>query len=270
MRTVRFELLRPGEIVAERKRCPLVFVPVGPLEWHSLHLPVGTDALNATGVALELAGRLGGVVLPTFYWGTERERSPEVTSYLGFDRDDYVFGMNFPNHLIKSLYCREEFLALLVRELLDTLVGLEYKLIVVVNGHGALNHVATLERLCKEFTAYSPARVLLANAWAQEPFLGFTTAHAGAVETSLMMALHPESVDLNQLPPLPEPLSHQDFGIVDAETWGGDPTPDNTLRPSSDPRRHASAEVGRKFIERSVDGLEKMVRAELDALGYAE
>ena len=31
-------------------------------------------------------------------------------------------GMNFPNHLIKSLYCRQESLALLVRESLSALI----------------------------------------------------------------------------------------------------------------------------------------------------
>ena len=30
MRTVHYELLRPAEIVAERDRCPVVYVPIGP------------------------------------------------------------------------------------------------------------------------------------------------------------------------------------------------------------------------------------------------
>lgn len=34
MRTVQLELLRPGEIMAERERCSIVYLPVGPLEWH--------------------------------------------------------------------------------------------------------------------------------------------------------------------------------------------------------------------------------------------
>ena len=33
MRTVQLELLRPGEILAERERCSIVYLPVGPLEW---------------------------------------------------------------------------------------------------------------------------------------------------------------------------------------------------------------------------------------------
>jgi creatinine amidohydrolase len=73
--------------------------------------------------------------------------------------------MDFPRNMLKSLYCREEFLALLVRELLDRLIQLEYKLIVLVNGHGALNQIETLDRLAREFTACSPARVQLTIAF---------------------------------------------------------------------------------------------------------
>jgi creatinine amidohydrolase len=54
MRTVRFELLRPDEILAERGRCPVVYQPIGPLEWHGPHLPMGTDPLHAEAVARRL------------------------------------------------------------------------------------------------------------------------------------------------------------------------------------------------------------------------
>lgn len=47
MRTVQLELLRPGEILAERERCSIVYLPVGPLEWHGPAMPYGTDALLA-------------------------------------------------------------------------------------------------------------------------------------------------------------------------------------------------------------------------------
>ncbi|MCJ7737130.1 MAG: creatininase family protein [Anaerolineae bacterium] len=159
MRTVRYELLRPQEVVAERERCPVAYLPLGPLEWHSLHMPLGTDALNAGAVAHGVAERVGGVVLPTFFWGTERERPVAMVQDLGFAGGGYVVGMGFPANLLKSLYCHEEVFALLVRELLRLLVEQEYQLIVIVNSHGAANHVETLDRLCKEFTARSPAPV---------------------------------------------------------------------------------------------------------------
>ena len=53
MRTVQLELLRPGEILAERERCSIVYLPVGPLEWHGPAMPYGTDALLAQETRLQ-------------------------------------------------------------------------------------------------------------------------------------------------------------------------------------------------------------------------
>ena len=47
----RYEWLRPGQLRQRRDQCPLVFVPVGPLEYHGPHLPLGVDAINCTQVA---------------------------------------------------------------------------------------------------------------------------------------------------------------------------------------------------------------------------
>jgi creatinine amidohydrolase len=262
MDTVQFELLRPKQIIAERERCPVIYLPIGPLEWHSLHMPVGTDALNAQGVAVEVARRVGGVVMPTFFWGTERERPPQMLRDLGLDPGSYVVGMDF-GHAMSSLYCREEFLALLVREMLGLLVDQGYKLIVIVNGHGATNHVETLQRLCTEFTATSPARVLFTIAFPTGGHLELGIGHADAAETSLMMAAHPQSVDLDELPPSDEPLRYQEWGIVDSDTFRGRPTPDHTLRAEADPRLHASAERGRQIYAQTVAEVEDAVRQAL-------
>ncbi|MFM8319750.1 MAG: creatininase family protein, partial [Chloroflexota bacterium] len=66
--------LRPEEILAELSRCPVAYLPVGLIEWHGPHLPMGLDALNAENAARLAAGQTGGLLLPTLYCGTERER----------------------------------------------------------------------------------------------------------------------------------------------------------------------------------------------------
>jgi creatinine amidohydrolase len=251
--------MRPKEIVSERERCPIAYIPLGPLEWHSVHLPFGTDGLNANTLALLIAERVGGVVLPPFYWGTERERSPEQVQALGFNVKDYVVGMDFPKNLLKSLYCREEFLALLVRELLGLVIDLQYELVVLVNGHGASNQIQTLERLCAEFTACSPATVLLVTAAPADEDTE-SIGHADALETSLMLAAYPDCVDLDELPPAPRPLRSQDWGIVDAETFDGVPNRGHTLRTHADPRLHASVERGQQAYLTMVDALERRIR----------
>src|SRR5688572_15923403 len=115
MRTIRFELLRPAEIVAERERFPVVFQPVGPLEWHGPHLPFGVDPLHAQEVAIRTAQLMGGVVMPTLFWGAERERTPQGLKDLGFDGDEWIIGMDHPVNSVKSLYSMEDIFALVIR-----------------------------------------------------------------------------------------------------------------------------------------------------------
>src|SRR5215213_9580189 len=139
MRTVRFELLRPAEIIAERERFPVVFQPLGPLEWHGPALPYGTDPLHAEDVARRTAEAIGGVVMPTLYWGSERERNPQTLQQLGFKGDEWIVGMDFPANSMKSLYSMEDVFALVMRARIELLIAQGYKLIALVNGHGAAN-----------------------------------------------------------------------------------------------------------------------------------
>ena len=55
-------------------RDPVVILPIGALEQHGPHLPVGVDANSVEGVALRAAERLRGsepltLVLPTLWYG---------------------------------------------------------------------------------------------------------------------------------------------------------------------------------------------------------
>jgi creatinine amidohydrolase len=265
MREVRMERMRPAEIVAEMKERPLVFLPVGPLEWHGPHLPLGTDPLIAYGVARRVAARVGGVVLPALFVGTERERSPELLQYLGFKGDEYIVGMDFPANILKGLYYREEFFALVVRETLDLLVQQGYRLIVILNGHGADNQLGVLGRLSAEFTGRGPARVFYISAWTQsDQEVG--SGHAGAEETSHVMALYPGLVNLSTLPTPDQPLRNVDWAIVDALTFDGHPSADFTTR--DDPRVGATAERGEESLGRAVTYIARRVAEAMVDLGY--
>lgn len=266
MREVRVERMRPAEIVAEMKERPVVFVPVGPLEWHGPHLPLGTDPLIAYGVACRAAGQVGGVVLPALFVGTERERSPELLQHIGFKGDEYIVGMDFPANILKSLYYREEFFALVVRETLDLLVQQGYRLIVILNGHGAENQLGVLGRLSAEFTGRGPARVFYISAWTQSD-QEVESGHAGAEETSHVMALYRELVDLSALPPKGQSLRNVDWAIVDATTFEGHPTADFTTR--DDPRDGASVERGEGSLGRAVAYVVQRVASALADMGYS-
>ena len=92
---VLFHRLRPGQIRERREECPIVFIPLGTLEWHGLHNPMGADGLQAEEMAKRCAMR-GGVVFPTVYYGESRvnsllETDPRyqdgIADRLGIDRE---------------------------------------------------------------------------------------------------------------------------------------------------------------------------------------
>lgn len=252
---IRIAFLRPREIAERLEQCPLVYLPIGPLEWHGPHLAFGMDPLNAENTALETCKRTGGIVWPTQFWGTERERPPRQLESLGFSRDRYVVGMDFPNNALKSMYCPEEILALLVREILREIITLGAKVCVIVNGHGAENQIATLKRLEVEFTNTSPLRVLFRIAAPRAAIEAGSGEHAAAQETSVLMAMHPECVDLSELPPAGRPIRYVDSAVVDGPGFDGKGPGEGCLSEACDPRKSASAEAGRKYIEATVTEL---------------
>ncbi|MCK9330829.1 MAG: creatininase family protein, partial [Candidatus Cloacimonetes bacterium] len=94
-RTVHMELLRPEEIRDEQKKHNIVFLPLGPLEWHGPAMPYGTDPLFASAVAEKTALKTGGLVMSTLWMGTERKREDEILRTKGFeDPLPYVKGMD--------------------------------------------------------------------------------------------------------------------------------------------------------------------------------
>ncbi len=64
MPEARYHMLRPHEIVERRKACPVAYVPIGTIEWHGVHNPVGTDTLQAEAIAVRCARRGRGARLP--------------------------------------------------------------------------------------------------------------------------------------------------------------------------------------------------------------
>ena len=72
----RLERLLPFQIRERLAANPLVFIPLGTIEWHSEHLPVGLDALTAEGLCLRAADRAGGLVYPALHYGTGGGHGP--------------------------------------------------------------------------------------------------------------------------------------------------------------------------------------------------
>ena len=266
MRTVQLEYLRPGEIRAEQQRISLVYLPVSPVEWHSYHMPMGTDALIAQEVARRAAAITGGIVAPTLFVGTERNDARQMLTNLGVPHqpDDFIIGMDFAANIVPSMYHHEEVFAVIVREQLRLLAKMGFQMIVIINGHGAHGQVDTLRRLCEDcsheyavccvFPEPSDESTLTHQVVVQEHL---NPGHADRTETAMMMALC-DSVALEELPPRDIPLHSGDFGIASGTQFEGTAAKDGLVL---DDPRDATATVGEALLAANAEDIANCVLA---------
>jgi creatinine amidohydrolase len=243
--------LFPDEVAAARARNGLVILPLAPLEWHGPHLAMGCDNLLAHAFARRLARELECPYYPPLWVSTERQRSPEALEALGFDRTARVEGMDFPNHSVASGYFREEVFALVVRDILHILFErMRFDHVLIVNGHGAENQKAVLNRICHEFNASAAGaeRVIWVYPGFPRSLLAGSIGHAASEETSMLESCWPGCADIARLP-VNGKLRNVDYGIVDGETFDCAPTPDFTLREAQDPRLHTDVAWGAEQME---------------------
>ena len=247
----RYEYLRPEQLVARRDECPMIIVPVAPLEYHGPHMPLGTDPINASRVAHACCRRLGkGVVRPVLTIGTERERPAEIVESLGFEPGSYIVGMDFPSRVWNSHYLPEEVFAIVLAAELRILVGQGYRYVFIANGHGAVNQIETIQRLCTEFNNTTSATLDSCLTLAEEALGKCLAGHAAMAETSLMMHYEADCVDLRTLPERDVPIRYVDFSIVDGPGYTSEHDPEHIVR--HDPR-DATVERGRRLFDDCVN-----------------
>ena len=256
--------LRPDEIRAELTQNALVYLPLGPLEWHAPHLPVGTDPLHAEQAALAASQRTGGLVYPTLYWGTERDRSPQMLDWIGLDPNRWVVGMDFAPGGLPSHSAYEDVFGLVVREQLRLIFSWPVKLAVIVSGHGATNHLQVLERLAAEYSVENH-KVLVVLPFVRDDEGVLRVGHASRIETSTMLHLAPGSVKIDRLPSPERPLQNADWAVVDYATFAGQPTPDRTVSETDDPRI-STAQEGERIFDGAVSHIVQQVNVEKENL----
>lgn len=257
MRTVNFEHLRPGEIIAEQNRKSIIYLPLGPLEWHTPALPYGTDGFIAHEVACRSAEITGGVVLPTLFLGSDCPRSEEQLRNIGFSNTtQHIIGMDFPDNTLKSLYMGADVVSIVIKEHLRLLVRQGYKLIVLLSAHGAQTQGILIDEICKEFTDTTGSKVINGLKWMLDHSeMAKTIGHANISEASLMMYLT-DDVELSELPDKNIKLKYTDWGILDASTIDGKDSGDHCV--IHDPR-DGSPELGKKYFDSMVEGLSASV-----------
>jgi len=174
-------------------RTPVLLLPVGAVEPHGPHAPLGTDEFISAGMCARAAARLAGdpdvrvLVLPALNYGVTR------------------MGAAFPGAVSVS----ETTLHALVTEVCGALTAQGFSRIVVVNNHFEPAHVATLRKATADAGVAYLDLVRRRNAARLTAEFQSGSCHAGQYETSLVLADHPDLVDTTTaaaLPPLPVDL----------------------------------------------------------------
>jgi creatinine amidohydrolase len=219
----------------------LVVIPVGQIEEHGLHLPINTDAVLAAEIAKRAARvaskEISVVVAPTVQFGYSQV---DVMKYAGTFSLKPVTFMN------------------LVADICGSLVRQGFKKIVILNSHGQnINMLKVTLRRIRDETGVAIALIPLIYSLAVEELSKLRKSdlggifHAGELETSLLLAIQPDLVDMTkakkEVTKLPPPLSGD--GLVSSKvfltTWSlwkskygvmGDPTV-------------ASKETGEDFLQ---------------------
>jgi len=208
-------------------REPRLIVPVGALDQHGPHLPLGTNTLVATRVAEEVAQRTAILCAPTFSYGVTGPGGPYAGA-AGLRRKTFHRALN-------ELLARWEDHG--VREFF------------VISAHRCEPH---LEAILMALTARATTTVFdlyqidVSDLLEEDPW----RAHAGELETSLLLHLAPERVRLQDaLDFVPDDRALRRY------TRGRAPTPPPESRGTLGRPSLASPDKGRTVFRRYVDTL---------------
>ena len=214
---VQMQFMRPAQLQQAIKRFPVAYVPFGLIEWHGRHLPLGNDALKAHAILVKTAEQSGGAVYPPVYF------------HEGFPRQSLV-----P----------------VLTELFQRLKKTGFRVILGVSGHNVQGQIDMVNQALVPVVA--DGTVAGVGLWEITLSRGAdsNTDHAAKWETSNMMFLYPDLVELSAL--------------------GDGPLAPNMKAPDGigglDPRKHASIEVGRRNVQLAAEAIGRKARELLATL----
>jgi creatinine amidohydrolase len=181
---MRWEEMTSPEIGALDRERTVVILPIGSVEQHGGHMPVGTDTMLAQAVSLAAAE-------------ADREIAVMPPPWYGFS----AHHMRFPG----SITLRAETLMALVEDIVASLVKHGFRRILIVNGHGGnggiidvlgstLGHRHYGQARIAALTYFALAKDAVAKLRKSEPG---GMGHACEFETSMIQHIRPELVTMD-------------------------------------------------------------------------
>jgi len=235
--TVRWEEMLPVDLLNAIKKNPVCFLVYGLAEPHGAYNAIGLDWLKAQALAERAARELGGIVAPPFAWHVHER---PFFDWLG------EHGVTQERALCSSIPA-DLFLQMVLHQI-RVVDARGFHLAVLITGHyGGLE--ADMRLLCEYYTRRtgSPLRLRAVADGELIQYENYHGDHAGICETSQLMALRPDMVDLSRKE------SESPVG-----PWIGIdfPLPDG---------RAPSRELGEKIVQSQIESLRTLIQEELDA-----
>jgi creatinine amidohydrolase len=238
------ELTSPDFINAVEKSARTCVIPLGIIEKHGPHLPLGTDLIDVREIALRAAEEEFTIIFPPFYFGQiyEAKQQPGTVAYS-------------PHTVLKVL-----------QETCDEIHRNGIEKIILVNGHGGNNSL--LPYFCQmQLEKQKDYAVYLFRPEDSEEFQDKLNkmkqtdwdGHAGETETSQMLAHRPDLVHLDRA----NSQSGKDLqrlnslSFAHTAIWWYAQFPNHYAGDGS----FGTEEMGKLILENEVDQLVEMIRS---------
>jgi creatinine amidohydrolase/Fe(II)-dependent formamide hydrolase-like protein len=211
---MRYEMMLPHQIrTAIDERWPVV-LPLGVLEYHGEHMAVGMDTLAVVKILDILEAEMNLVILPPFYYGAASYAvaPPEGNGSLHVDAEkllplaqDMFRGLlriGFRNIHVIIHHQTENFAAGMPTDLAFKFAARQaiFAFLEAERGEGWWGNEKMATYYAQQASGADPINWIKAHPlMSPDAMEGYPFDHAGLGETSLLMALCPEGVDLGRV-----------------------------------------------------------------------
>lgn len=230
-----------------------ILIPIGSMEQHGHHMPMHVDVLLPTEFARRVAQAIGALVAPPFTYGYKSHQKS-----------------GGGNHLPGTTSLDGATLVAALRDVIKEFARHGVRRICLVNGHfeNSWFIVEGIDLALRElrWEGVSDMKIVVLSYWDfvdkatiarlyPGGFTGWDLEHGGVLETSLMLALHPDLVEIERA------IDHEPARFPPYDVYPVNPSwtpPSGTL---SSPRE-ASREKGEILLEVCTSGIVTALRAE--------
>ncbi len=178
---VQWERMLPAEFRLAFEKLPVVFLPLGTVEWHGEHDALGLDALKAHALCIRAAKKSGGIVHPPLYGGMGGLNKPATVK---MEPEN-----SWENYLLRPW----------LEKMCSEFHRLGFKAIIMLTGHYGHNQQIVVREVATRMTERLQVSVLGIPEYWLALDAGYLGDHAGIGETSLLWHLEPDLVAIDRI-----------------------------------------------------------------------